>query len=95
MRWIYSFNEIELTIHAIIIWTFISYLLGSTVAEDAEEDEEGVSDLSSDSSGSSFTSEDRLILLDEPEDDDLMELEDDLGRSFNQAQPSASGELRL
>ena len=54
-----------------------------------------MSDLSSDSSGSSFTSEDRLILLDEPEDDDLMELEDDLGRSFNQAQPSASGELRL
>ena len=53
-----------------------------------------MSDLSSDSSGSSFTSEDRLILLDEPEDDDLMEL-DDLGSSFNQTQPSASGELRL
>ena len=67
------------------------YLLEPTNAEDVKDE---MSDVSSDSSGSSFTSEDRLILLNEPEDDDLMEL-DDLGSSFNQTQPSASGELRL
>ena len=73
--------------HHYLVVSFL-YLLGPTNAEDEKD---GMSDVSSDS----FTSEDRLILLDEPEDDDLMELEDDLGRSFNQAQPSASGELRL
>ena len=76
--------------HHYLVVSFL-YLLGPTNAEDEKD---GMSDVSSDSSGSSFTSEDPLILLDEPEDDDLMEL-DDLGSSFNQTQPSASGELRL
>ena len=74
-----------LFIYAIFIRTFF-YLLGPTNAED---DDDGMSEMSSDSSGS-FTSDDGLIPLDEPEDDDLMEL-DEVGGSFHQT----SGELHL